>query len=210
MDRVCPKCGKDYSSDPFWSTSLSRHLARKNPCDRSSDTKYIREFEPTFVKPLNTFETITLPKEFSKLPKKYENIAPQYFRDIFSISENVCFVKPNSSKNEIFVKVSPDVPVKVVKLDEFIKLFVNHIFLKHFSNFTCYYGQYDIWLCNNFIYTDNGIWNGDIPDGSTYTLDNGKKGKNAPDFMISMRRCVKEFLDTQQSKTQLKNILLQL
>jgi hypothetical protein len=42
MERACPKCGKDYSTDPYWSTSLKRHINRKNSCIRSRDTKYIR------------------------------------------------------------------------------------------------------------------------------------------------------------------------
>jgi len=206
MDRVCPKCGKDFSCETSWKSALRRHLARKNPCDRDPTTKYIKEFEPPSIKHLNNFETITLPKEFSKLPRKYENIAPQYFRDIFSISENVCFVKPNKDKNEIFVKVSPGVPLKVVKLDEFIKLFVNHIFLKHFETDL----EYDEWLARNYIYTYKPRWDGTIPDNTVYLDENGKKVRNSPDFMISMRKCIKDFLDTQQSKTHLKNILLQL
>ena len=32
MDRICPKCGKDYSLDPYWSTSLKRHMNRKKTC----------------------------------------------------------------------------------------------------------------------------------------------------------------------------------
>jgi hypothetical protein len=43
MERSCPKCGKDYSSDPYWSTSLKRHINRKNSCIRTRDTKYIRD-----------------------------------------------------------------------------------------------------------------------------------------------------------------------
>ena len=43
MERSCPKCGKDYSSDPYWSTSLKRHINRKNSCIRTPDIKYIRD-----------------------------------------------------------------------------------------------------------------------------------------------------------------------
>jgi hypothetical protein len=32
MERKCPNCGKDYSHDPYWTTSLKRHLNRQKPC----------------------------------------------------------------------------------------------------------------------------------------------------------------------------------
>jgi hypothetical protein len=38
MDRTCPKCGKDYSLDPYWSTSLKRHMNRKKTCIITCET----------------------------------------------------------------------------------------------------------------------------------------------------------------------------
>ena len=40
--KCCPKCNKDYTRDPYWKSSLRKHLARKNPCDRKPGEKYIR------------------------------------------------------------------------------------------------------------------------------------------------------------------------
>lgn len=42
MEKICPKCNKDYSSDPHWKSNLKKHLTRKNPCDRSKNEQYIR------------------------------------------------------------------------------------------------------------------------------------------------------------------------
>jgi hypothetical protein len=42
ISKTCPKCGKDYSEDPYWKSSLKKHLERKNPCDRKRYEKYIR------------------------------------------------------------------------------------------------------------------------------------------------------------------------
>ncbi len=44
ISRKCPKCQKDYSADPYWKSSLKKHLARKNPCDRNKATEpYVRK-----------------------------------------------------------------------------------------------------------------------------------------------------------------------
>lgn len=42
ITKVCPKCKKDYSGNPYWKQSLKRHLSRKNPCNRKKDEKYVR------------------------------------------------------------------------------------------------------------------------------------------------------------------------
>ena len=45
ISKICPKCKRDYSGDPYWKSSLKKHLERKNPCDRKDDEKYKREFK---------------------------------------------------------------------------------------------------------------------------------------------------------------------
>jgi hypothetical protein len=69
MERSCPKCGKDYSSDPYWSTSLKRHINRKNSCIRTPDIKYIRGAagEVTFVNEAHDLSLVELDFESSKL-----------------------------------------------------------------------------------------------------------------------------------------------
>ncbi len=43
ISQKCPKCGKDYTSDPHWKRSLKKHLERKNPCDRKKGETYLRK-----------------------------------------------------------------------------------------------------------------------------------------------------------------------
>ncbi len=43
ISKRCPKCNKDYSKDPYWKSSLKKHLARKNPCDRNPNQEYNRD-----------------------------------------------------------------------------------------------------------------------------------------------------------------------
>ena len=81
MERSCPKCGKDYSSDPYWSTSLKRHMNRKNSCIRSRDTKYIRD-NNEFSKPkgpeAHDLSYIGLDFESSKLVPALIQIFDEY------------------------------------------------------------------------------------------------------------------------------------
>jgi len=109
---------------------------------------------------------------------------------------NVCFVKPNKSKNEIWVKIRKNEPVKVVKLDEFIQLFVNHVMMKYFPKNYEEFWKFDEWLyAENFINLESGVWNGEFPDIK-------------PEFMIVMRRMINEFTETYPNKTQLKNLIV--
>lgn len=128
----------------------------------------------------------------SNLPKRL--IGPWFFRQIISDSANVCFVKPNVSKNEVWVKVSKDDPVRIVKLDEFIGLFVQHVMFRLFPRDYEEYGSYSCWL-----YSENGI-DLDGPDSSVYMYDD--------EFKFGMRDSLKEFLSTFPGKTQLKNMLV--
>ena len=81
MERSCPKCGKDYSSDPYWTTSLKRHMNRKNPCIRSHDTKYIRDINEIY-KPkgpeAHDLAFIVLEFESSKLVSSLTQIFDRY------------------------------------------------------------------------------------------------------------------------------------
>lgn len=115
---------------------------------------------------------------------------------MFKDPANVCFVRPNRSKNEIWVKETKEEPVRIVKIDEFIKLFVNHVMIKHFPRDYEGFGEYDTWLyCEQFVNLNEDSWDGQVPD-------------DGPEFMFGMRDVVKEFVDTWPGKTQLKNMLV--
>jgi hypothetical protein len=136
MERICHKCGRDYSNDPFWTSKLRRHLERKNPCDRPVGSKYIREPKVLFP-PITPLDSIIW--EPKKPPKGTSNrdIVPWLFKDVFSNESNICFVQPNRSRNDIFVKVSNDSRIRMVNVDGFIQLFVNRVFLKNMYNLIC-------------------------------------------------------------------------
>jgi hypothetical protein len=194
MERVCPKCGKDFSADKFWTTSLRRHLARKNSCDRPADAQYVRGEAPAPprnpLRPLDSVEWATPESPPPETPMRF--VGPWFFRKVFKDSANVCFVKPNTSKNEIWVKVTRDEPVRLVRVDEFIRLFVNHVLARLCpmdGNYTCWS------LCECSVEVDTGTW-----DGSFYEKKN--------EFMFGMRDVIKEFTHTFPNKIQLKNMLV--
>ena len=209
MERLCPHCGRDYKDDPFWTTSLKRHLARKNPCVRDPTIKYIRDIKPeklisdTHVL-VSLEDVVWEPKKPPKGTRNYD-IVPWLFRDVFSNESNICFVKPNKIINEILVRVSNS--TRQVPLDAFICLFVNHVYLK-VHNFLCANNfMFERWLNENLIDGVNA-WSGVLPDGKTYVNSFGVRVKNKPEFMIHMRIAVKEFLNMQVNRVHLKNMLL--
>jgi hypothetical protein len=201
MARVCPKCGKDFTTNPYWTTDLRKHLARKNPCDRPADWKFVRstpgsvqETPRASLRCLDSVEWAKPSVPSPETPKRL--VAPWFFKQIFKDPANVCFVRPNRSKNEIWVKETKDQPVRIVRIDEFIKLFVNHVMIKHFPRDYEGFGEYDTWLyCEQFVNLNESEWDGQIPD-------------DGPEFMFGMRDVVKEFVDTWPGKTQLKNMLV--
>lgn len=127
MERKCPKCGRDYSSDPYWTTNMRHHLLRKNPCDRVPGTKYIKGTQVP-LREILSLETsvMNVPEE---LPDR-DDIWSWFFGEFVKNERNVCFVKPNKSKNEIIVKVHNT--LRIVTFDEFIKLFFNLVIIKWF------------------------------------------------------------------------------
>ncbi len=206
-DRCCPKCGRDYSGDPYWTSTLRRHLARKNPCDRTPETKFIRDPSVKVTSDIRPLDSVVWDGVIPK--KSHRDTVPWLFKSVFSDATNVCFVRPNKSKNEILVKVSKGSPIRQVSLNEFIRLFVNHVFIKKMYDPLCEKNfLFQNWLSQNFITCVP--WNGVVPDGEWHVNRHGVRVRNKPEFMIHMRLAVKEFVDTQTNKTHLKNMLLQL
>jgi len=207
MEKICPNCGRNYEGDIYWVSSLRKHLARKNPCNRPKDVKYIREISQSKSMEFNTLDSVVwLPKPRPKYLFVHQ-ITPWLFNEVFSNPLNVCFMQPNKNKNEILVKVSNNDKVIQVTIDKLIQLFVNHILIKLY---TFEDTKFQEWLEENYIYLCND-WDGTFPDRITYINEAGKKIKSEPDFMIHMRKAVRDFLGTQTrvDKINLKNILLQ-
>jgi hypothetical protein len=196
-DRVCPKCGKDYSGDPYWTTGLRKHLARKNPCDRPAGTKYLRcEDAPTPRTPLRCLDSVEVGAVGSPAPgTPMRLVGPWLFKQVVKDHANVCFVRPNLSKNEIWVKVHKDETVRIVTRDEFIRLFVNHVMFRLFPRDSEVFGEYSCWLYSeNAVDIDTGDW-----DGQTYAKS---------EFMFGMWDALRGFLDTCPNKVPLRNMLV--
>jgi hypothetical protein len=200
MSRVCPKCGKDFSNNPYWSTDLPRHIERKNPCNRPADWKFVRATPgaaaPPPRSPLRCLDSVEWAEPVAPKPDlPMRLVAPWFFKQIVKDPANVCFVRPNRSKNEVWVKETKDAPVRIVRLDEFIRLFVNLVMHKHFPRDYEEYWKYDEWLFGeNFINLD-AEWDGSFPS-------------DKHEFMNGMRDVLNEVLSTWPGKTPLKNMLL--
>lgn len=193
MERVCPKCGKDFSTDKFWTTSLRRHLGRKNPCDRPVDAQYVRGPERPTRTPLRSLDSVEWAEPSAPPPgTTMRLVGPWYFRQVFKDQANVCFVRPNVSKNEVWVKATRGEPVKIIRMDEFIKLFVNHVL----ARVCAVDGGYSCWALSECgVEVEAGNWDGMFYDGPN-------------EFMFGMRDVIKEFTNTFPNKTQLKNMIV--
>ena len=207
MDRVCHLCGRDYGGDIFWTSSLRRHLARKNACNRVVGSVFVRDRGVVVADHCTNALSDVVCGVF-EFPKGlvYYDVVPWLFRRVFSDELNVCFMRPNKSKNEILVKVSSQGLVRQVTVDAFIKLFVNHVFLKKMFPLIENNVLFVNWLASNMI--TGCYWNGIFPDGGIHTNGFGARVKNRPDFMIHMRLAVKEFINTHANKKRVQNILL--
>jgi hypothetical protein len=197
MERKCPKCGRDYSHDPYWTTALRKHLLRKNPCDRSPDVKYIRGLN-TPCREVFSLESSIM--NVSELPVRYDTWT-WFFHEFVKDERNICFVKPNKSKNEIIVKVNNR--INIVTFDEFIKLFFNLVIIKWFPNNP----DVETSLISDLNYDleSRKPWDG------VYTLQEMRKDGTmkqvVADFYIEMKRVMLNYMHVYPDKTGLKNLL---
>jgi len=105
---ICPQCQRDFSKEHNGSSAYSRHMARKNPCGRPEDAKYLRD-GPKFFKNvvMNDFDDMDL--DHVKGPEADEPKRvwiTRIIQQIFSVPENKCIVLKNLElyPNEIFIK----------------------------------------------------------------------------------------------------------
>jgi len=198
MERKCPKCDRDYSRDPYWTTGLRKHMSRKNSCDRAPDTKYIRG---THVpqREILSLETsvMDVPKE---LPDR-DDIWSWFFDEFVKNEKNVCFVKPNKSKNEILVKVHNT--LKIVTFDQFIKIFFNLVIIKWFPANSDVESSLISDL--NYDLEARKPWNG------VYMLqemkNDGTMKTVVADFYTEIKRVILNYMHMYPDKTGLKKLL---
>jgi hypothetical protein len=199
MERKCPKCNRDYSSDPYWTTNLRHHLLRKNPCDRALGTKYIKgtSVPQREIRSLET-SVMNVPKE---LPDR-DDIWTWFFGEFVKDEKNVCFVKPNKSKNEIMVKVN-NTTLRIVTFDEFIKLFFNLVIIKWFPENPDIESSLISDL--NYDLEARKPWNG------IYMLqdmrNDGTMKTVTSDFYTEIKRATLNYMHTYPDKTGLKKLL---
>jgi len=198
MERKCPKCGKDYSRDPYWTTGLRKHMSRKNSCDRAPDTKYIRGTH------VPQREILSLDSSAMDVPKELPNrddIWSWFFDEFVKNEKNVCFVKSNKSKNEILVKVHNT--LKIVTFDEFIKLFFNLVIIKWFPANSDVESSLISDL--NYDLEARKPWNG------VYMLqemkNDGTMKTVVADFYTEIKRVILNYMHMYPDKTGLKKLL---
>ena len=197
MERKCPKCGRDYSCDPYWTTNLRHHLLRKNPCDRTPDTKYIKGIT---VPQRENFSLDSSVMDVSEeVPDR--DVWAWFFGEFVKNEKNVCFVKPNKSKNEIIVKVYNT--IRIVTLDEFIKLFFNLVIIKWFPENPDIESRLISDL--NYDLDARKPWNG------VYLLqdmrNDGTMKTVISDFYTEIKRVILNYMHMYPDKTGLKNLL---
>jgi hypothetical protein len=119
---TCPNCSKVFT-DKYESqrkAKLNLHLKRKNPCDRSGDTPFIRE-KTTVIKP-------TAP-DLSELDFEFE-IAPLVDMILKIFQHNECACMPNLSKQHVMYRL--DGKVCSEPLTDFIETFWFYVMIPQF------------------------------------------------------------------------------
>jgi len=119
---TCPKCSKVFNDkyESLCKVSLSRHLNRKNPCDRNDDTAYIRE-KTLVIKP-------TAP-DLSQLNIEIEK-APLVDMIVRVFKHNECACMPNLSKQHIVYRL--DGKMHSEPLTDFIETFWFNVMIPQF------------------------------------------------------------------------------
>ena len=181
MDRVCDKCGKDFSGDGHWKQSLRRHQERKFPCDRERPQDAPRN-------PLRSLDSIEFP-EGVDVPQgaSMRCVTRWFFRRVTKDAANVCFIRPNMNKDEYWVRVSPG-DVRIVKQWVFIQLWVNHVLVRLGPRGTSF--EWDL-QADTGIEMDRMDWDGIAPPDS--------------EFIFEMKSVLKEFMDLCPTKVKIKN-----
>ena len=172
-------------------------MSRKNPCNSAPGTKYIRGID---VPQREIFSLDSSVMDVSEeVPDR--DVWAWFFGEFVKNEKNVCFVKPNKSKNEIIVKVYNT--LRIVTFDEFIKLFFNLVIIKWFPANPDVESRLILDL--NYDLEIREPWNGG------FTFEERKKDgtmKNVvADFYIEMKRVILNYMHMYPDKTGLKNLL---
>lgn len=121
---TCPKCSKVFK-DKYESqckAKLDSHLNRKNPCDRSDDTPFIREKTPVVKPTAPDLSQLNIDTEKTSLVDMIVRV----------FQRNECACMPNISKQHVVYRL--DGKVRSEPLTDFIKTFWFHVMIPQFFN----------------------------------------------------------------------------
>lgn len=163
MEHRCEKCGVLFKGSS-WRIAQSRHMARKNPCDRPNETKYIRETKPIHqVVVRNTLGCMDIPCIVPPSNGFMCQVVPHILKEVFSLEQNMCIVWPNLHKEELVIFINEG--LKHVSLNELTVLITimvhNQIFplIKKWSR----YEEFKDWIWRTtLVDLDNDRWTGDM------------------------------------------------
>ena len=193
MERKCPKCGKDFSDDKFWTTSLKRHLERKYPCDVMNG-KYLKRNLPSTSRndfTCMSFDHISPPLNY----KIRASIAPNILKQIFDKEVNRCISWINIKNDDILILYKGNLEhINNEKLTQLCMLFLHFQVFPTLKSSWVKYDEFKEWLLTStLVDLDDDIWNGVMPRQCEY--------------YNSIRNFLKKYFGNLPSKRKLHTIL---
>ena len=103
---VCPTCGKDFSKDPFGTTAVKRHIARKNSCTRvPGKDKYKKAFPSIKNIKRNNIDQLSLNHVTEPPGDTLRGWTYHILNQIFENEENQTMILKNVKRpDEIYIK----------------------------------------------------------------------------------------------------------
>jgi len=169
MAHTCERCGAVFKG-PSWKVAESRHMARKNPCDRPANVKYVREPQPLPVVFRNRLGNVNVAGIEPPQDGPYTRLIPRILKQVFERPENQCIVWPNIHKEELLVLLNePDlVPVNLDQLTILLTIVVHNSILPNLRTWSRYDGFKDWLWRTTLVDLDNNVWTGDMSTRCEY------------------------------------------
>lgn len=174
---VCPKCHKDFSSEPTGTTSFNRHMARKNPCVPAEDHTYVRA-PPKFFEDvvINDFDDISLMHVTGpNLGGRKESWVRAMLQEVFSFGENKCIVLKNKEDypDTICVKRRGEIEMMNIHDLTILTLLIMHERLFPFLELSGWekYNEFEDWVESvSGVHLSDPNWRGTIEPLSYYYI----------------------------------------
>lgn len=172
MAHVCERCGVEFKG-PSWRIAQTRHDARKNPCDRPQDAKYIRKPQPVPEVFRHRLGSVDVTGLVPPAKGPLTAVVPELLRQVFSRAPNQCIVWPNLHKEELIVFLNQEEAkgLKRVNLDELTELvtiMVHHQISPLLRDWPRY-AEFKEWMwLTTLVELDNTVWTGDMSKKCEY------------------------------------------